>query len=267
MTPDTLLAWPDPANVSIRKNIYWQGTLPRGPRVTTVNKMLGLGVEGLISWSGKVERAACLEACAEVCASDETPDSPGDFVAAVLERLGKARAHQKELTKASDIGTAVHRMIQWKLRTELGEDAGAEPPMSDPATVAFMSWSDWWVHSGLKAVRVEQPVWDEEHFYAGTVDLIAEGDSGLELWDWKSSTGVYETHHIQVAAYVHAANRWAPIAPGGIVRLPKSLDGDLKVSIHRLGEMYGGKRLTQEQLFRVFLNNLSSYNLLCGEAA
>jgi hypothetical protein len=258
LSDDPATGWPDP--VTVKGSTY---KTPDGnfPRVTSVLKAYGGGTEGLISWSAKVERAACLEACAEVYAVG-VEGGPAEFAAAVESRLGAARAHQKLLVKAGDIGTSIHNMIQWTLRAEMGEDPGLKPTLSDPAELAFMSWSDWWKSKGLRAVRVEQPVWDAGLGYAGTVDLIAEGPAGLELWDWKSSAGVYETHHIQAAAYIHACQRWAPVSPGGIVHLPKSINDKLEATEHTIGKMYGGRTMTQEEMVLAFRACLGLYNML-----
>lgn len=260
MLKNQLLSWPDPVTIKGQNYLTPEGDFPR---VTGVLKAYGGGTEGLISWSAKAERTACLEACAEVYASPETPPGPAEFAAAVEARLGAARAHQKKLAKAAEIGTSIHAMIQWTLRGELGEDPGQKPILSDPAEVAFMSWQDWWRAKGRVPIRIEQPVWDPVLGYAGTVDLIAEGPDGLELWDWKSSAGVYETHHIQAAAYIHAANRWAPVRAGGIAHLPKDIDAkDLTVKEVAIGHMWGGRVLTQDEMMSAFRSALNLWNLL-----
>lgn len=250
-----------PAHVPIKGSRY---LTPAGdfPRVTTVLKAFGGGTEGLIKWSATEERKACLAACAEVYASPDTPVGPAEFVAAVEANLGPARQHQKVLAKAGEIGTSIHAMIQWTLRQELGEDPGQRPVLSDPAEVAVMSWSDWWRSKGLVPVRIEQPIWHPTLGYAGTIDLIAEGHDGLSLWDWKSSAGIYETHHMQAAAYVHAANLWAPVSPGGIVKMPKDINGDLSVTEVPIGHLYGGRVLSLEQLVAGFTHTLDLWNLL-----
>lgn len=257
----TLFPPMDAATISSKGFRHYKTPEGDFPSVTTVLKILGLGTEGLIAWSGREERKIVLAACAEVCADENTPDAPAEFVAAVEAHLGTARAHQRLLNKAAEIGTSIHEAIQWTLRVEIGEDPGPKPQLTDPAEVAFMSWSDWWASKGLRAVRVEQPIWNADEGYAGTIDLIAEGPEGLELWDWKSSAGVYEGHHIQAAAYVVAANRWAPVRPGGILHLPKDLNGDLEVKEHRIGDLYGGKKRTVEELFRAFCHTVALWNM------
>ena len=235
--------------------------------VTTVEKVLGLGVEGLISWSAKEERKACLEACAEVYAGDLAPNGPQEFADAVESRLGAARSHQKQLAKAAEIGTETHQRINWQMRTELGEDPGPAPGMSEAATWAWMAFDTFWKESGLRVVRTEQTVWHPTFKYAGSVDIIAEDvkgifGGGLGILDLKTSKGVYEAHHVQIASYREAASHWAPMQWGAIARLPK-VATDPNFEIVRQGDLYGGRKVTQEQLFDVFKSCLTIWNTLC----
>ena len=264
--------WPDSASIKIKGQKY---LTPEGdfPRVTTKLKTVGLGTEGLIKWSANLERAATLEAAGEVFASDANvpPMSTTDFLTAVASRLGQARQHQKALQKGGDIGTEVHSAIQRFLSAQMTGTKAASVPLSDPAAIAFQSWRVWWAEARLKPVRVEQVLWDPEWEYAGTADLIAECLSGSEYGpegqlivpDWKSSNGVYETYHLQLAAYVRAARRWVPgIMPGPIVRLPKDASKGLEVEVVTLGHMYDGRVLTLEQLLECFKAACTLHDIL-----
>jgi hypothetical protein len=257
-----LTGWPDASSATISSKGFRHYRTPDGnfPSVTTVLKTLGTGTEGLIKWSATEERKACLLAAAEVYAAGDA-DGPQAFADAVEAHLGAARSHQKILNKAGEIGTSIHEMIQWTLRTELGETAGPEPGLSDAALWGFMAWQDWWKASGLVPVRIEQPIWDPEIGYAGTIDLIAQGPNGLELLDWKTGKGIYEAYHLQVAAYAYAARRWAEVGRCRIVRLPKVI-GDPQFDVAELGDLYGGLRLEEPQLFAAFRCTLDLWNLL-----
>jgi hypothetical protein len=229
------------------------------PGVTSVLKVLGLGTEGLIKWSASEERKACLEAAGKVYGDwneNGLRAMPEGFVAAVEADLGPARSHQKQLAKAADIGTAAHAAISGWLTT--GKMSGDLP---DASLWAAMSFQDWWNESGLKVVRSEQPVWDIELGYAGTVDVIVEApDGSLGILDVKSSKSVYDTHHLQVAAYMHAARNWAPIQWGKIVRVPKTSD-ETRIEVKDLGDMYG-RKLTEGQLMEAFTAALTAWRVL-----
>ena len=244
--------WPDPRECTIKSGRSRTYATPQGEfgSVTTFLKVLGTSTDALVKWSANEERKAVLEACGEVYAA-ATDENPPEFVAAVEARIGPARSHQKMLSKAADIGSEIHEMIQWTLRSQLGEDAGPRPALQDQALWAFMSWEDWWKNSGLVPVRVEQPIWHAGIGYAGTIDLIAMGPLGLEVLDWKSGKGIYESYHLQVAAYRHAAEQWAPITRCRIVRVPKTIgDPDFDVAEH--GHLYGGRRMDQHEMMAAF---------------
>jgi hypothetical protein len=264
-------AWPEPGSLKIRnRNGAQFYDTPEGdmPRVTAVLKCAGLGTEGLIKWSANSERAAVLEAVGELLIT-----APGQFtVSAVENRLGKARAHQRLLAKAGDIGAEIHGRIQWHLQRELGLKVGPEPSLSSPAAIGFSSWRAWWVGAKRKPVRIEQPVWDPEWGYAGTIDLLSEALPGcpdtpagsLLLDDWKSSTGIYDTHHMQMAAYLRAANRWAVVVPGRLVHIPKTAGGSLEVVPHELGHLYDGRTLSLDELLAGFKAALTLWSLFVG---
>jgi hypothetical protein len=236
------------------------------PGVTTVEKIIGTGTNALIAWSANTERAACLEAACDVWANNLSFRDVAHFGQAIEAHLGKARQHVKLVSKAADIGTAAHAMIQWTLRQELGMPVGPKPELTDASEWAFMAWQDWWSGADLRPVRCEQTIWDLELGYAGSIDFIGEAADGqLEVWDWKTSKGVYDTHHVQVAAYCHAARNWAPIRAGGIVRIPKTVT-DPAFEVKRLGEMYGGKTLTEQQLMDAFRGALDCWKVLMGAA-
>ena len=270
------MSWPDAKLVKSTSRGY---NTPHGllPRVTTILKVLGLGTESLIRWSADLERDAVLEAAGEVYARGEhlTPD---EFTGQVKAKVGSVRQHQRKLSKAADIGSSIHEMIQWTLKGELGEEQGPKPRVPEEAAWAFMAWKAWWAGARLTPVRIEQPVYT--HTYAGTVDLIARTDEGvLEVWDWKSGKGIYESYHLQVAAYAAAASSFAgeQVRPGGIVRVPKVI-GDPDVQIKRAGDCtfdyrdrdgiahQGGKVFSNRELLEGFEAAFKLYDMFAKEA-
>lgn len=252
----SLAAWPDPLAVPLfnkGRARYYKTPEGEFPSVTTALKVLGLGQEGLIAWSAREERKACLAAAADVFAEDEHDGSPADFLARVENRIGVARQHQRQIAKAADIGTAIHQAINSYLRKQLGLPVPLfQGELEDAALVGFMSFEDWWKASGYTAIRTEQPVWSKELRAAGTADLIVSCPKrGLGLVDFKSSKGVYESMHVQVAAYADMARRWSDINWCEIVRFPKSLD-DPQFEVVPLGKLYGGKTASEPQLLDAF---------------
>lgn len=256
----TLLDWPDVLPIFKQQYRTPDGLLPR---VTTILKVVGTGKEFLMSWAAEMERRAALDAAAEVFAAGKA-DSPAVFAMQLEEHLGVARKHVKAVDEAADIGTQAHRMVQWQMISELGLDAGPMPELDERALWAYMSFQDYWKDSGLKVVRVEQSIWEPEIGYAGTIDVVAEDKNGIQgIIDLKTSKYLYDTHHLQVMAYLHAGRRFADLKWAKLVRLPKRTD-DPKFEVRDLGHLKD-RTLTEEQLMAVFKGAVTIYNALVSK--
>ena len=224
------------------------------PSVTNI--LSAVGKPALIGWAAKTERELCLSAACALW--DEAPVgvrmSAMAYRATLEARIGKQKAHQRELTKAGEIGTQVHGLIEWNIRKELGLPVKEQPKISDAAQWAFMAWEDWKKQANLRPLAAEQTVWSLRHGYAGTMDLLAEVDvvgAGrvTAVLDWKTGKAVYGEALLQNAAYVHALCEMTLATPpvhGLIVRLPKvESDPAFEVKHVQAGE--------QDELLQVFL--------------
>ena len=192
------------------------------PSVTTVLDIIAK--PGLGPWYAKEERRFFEAAMLEVLAKPGARD-PEYVLTAVAEAVSGIRAADREKQKAAAIGTAVHAGIEWQLRTMLGEDAGPEPTLPDPAVWAVESWKDWAKSVDLEPLTIERTVYCDDCRYAGTMDLYARVKGVLTVLDWKSGKAIYPEAFLQNIAYRHAAARLGmPSAQGLIVRLPKLVD-------------------------------------------
>lgn len=231
------------------------------PGATTVIKAaLGLSTEPLVSWAAKVEREACLEA-AESVYGVTGPETPvAKFVQRVKDRLGETRQHQKLLDRAADLGSAAHDMIRWTLTQELGQDPGAKPTLSEPSLRAYSAFQEYWRQAGLKAVRMEQPIYDLDWGFAGTIDIVVEHpERGMGVIDIKTSKAVYGEHHVQVASYLKAGRNFADLKWGEVVRLPKTAGDGFEVV--QLGKLYD-REVSEAGLLAVFRAALVVFNIL-----
>jgi hypothetical protein len=200
-----------------------------GASYPSVTHILGcIGKPALIAWSASTERAACTEAAADLyqewCAQLVPPQMPREsYLATLTARLGLVKAHQKELAKAGEIGTQIHKMIEWMMRTAIGADAGPKPVISDKALWAVMAFEDFAKSVNLKPVVIEHTVYSKVHQYAGTMDLLARVNGVLTLLDFKSGKAVYPESFLQSAAYSVALEEMGFALPASalILRLPK----------------------------------------------
>lgn len=200
------------------------------PSVTTILSVIGK--PALINWAANTERAMVIEAAAALWEDVPTTGkkmSRAAYVATLTERIGKTKAHQRELAKAGEIGSETHALIEWNLRRELGQVVGPEPRISGKALWAFMAYEDWRKSAGLVPRAIEQTVWSTRCGYAGTLDVLgtirlADGSSALAVLDWKTGKAIYPEARLQIAAYGRALVEMghAETLPHGvIVRLPK----------------------------------------------
>ena len=200
--------------------------LEPGLSVPSVTHVLScIGKPALIAWAANTERALVMDAAADLyldIAGTPVMSRPA-YVATLQGRVGKTKAHQKELGKAAEIGTQAHALIEWNIRQALKQQVGPEPKVLDAAQWAFMAYQDWAQSVSLKPLIIEQCVFSRVHGYAGTMDLLAEVNGVVTLVDFKTSKGIYAEAHLQTAAYRVALNEMGhgPVADALILRLPK----------------------------------------------
>lgn len=198
---------------------------PDGTFPSVTNVLQVIGKPALINWAAKEERTLVM-----ACSADLYLDCPSEkmsrmaWISTLEQRLGKQKAHQKILTKAGEIGSQAHALIEWTLRAKLCQQPGPTPAISDKALWAFSVFEKWAKRVNLVPILIEQTVYSTTHGYAGTMDLLAEVEGKLTLIDWKTGKAVYAEAHLQNAAYRHALREMGhgDAVQGIIVRLPKN---------------------------------------------
>lgn len=229
---------------------------PDGNRYPSVTAILGvISKPALVPWAAKMEREAVIRAAADL--NDDLPLSPKmtriAYLSTLDKRIGKTKAHIKELEKAANIGSEAHARIEWELKKELLQKVGPEPQCGEKSLWAFMAYEDWRKRSNFAPLLIEQTVWSNRYGYAGTMDWFGEIDHEGErirtVGDFKTGKAIYSEAMLQVAAYSHAliemGHADAPIA-GCIVRLPK-IETDPEFEVRFIPAEQ------QKALFKVFL--------------
>jgi hypothetical protein len=193
------------------------------PSVTHILQVIGK--PALINWAANQERTACVEAAADLYqdVAKTPPMSRATFIATLDGRIGKQKAHRKQLEKAGEIGSQIHALIEWNLRQQLGQKTGPEPRVVDDAQWGFMAFQDWSNSVRLKPIFIEQTVFSLQHGYAGTMDLLAEVNGVPTLVDFKSGKAIYAEAYLQNIAYQAALTEMGHLTAqaGLVVRLPK----------------------------------------------
>ena len=122
-----------------------------------------------------------------------------------LKRMGgrgPAVAFLKELPwakrdEAAIRGTDVHALAERLVH-------GEEVAVPEHLAAHVQGYVDWLDKSGAEALLTERPVASRQWRYAGTFDLIARLDGKTWLLDVKTSSGVYGSMALQLAAYGNA---------------------------------------------------------------
>jgi hypothetical protein len=196
------------------KSGRWYEIIPGDP-YPSVTTILGIVNKPAIGpWMAKMERLAVMSVAADmyeemnkalVARSNITRDV---YLSLLDSRIGKARAGQKDMEAAGEIGSQAHAMIEWQIRKDIGQKPGKAPDISERALWAFMAYEDWARSVELLPLRSEQVVFSHQHRYAGTMDLLAwvvrEGKRQLALIDFKTGKAVYSEAYLQLSAYRQA---------------------------------------------------------------
>ena len=153
--------------------------------------------------------------------------------------------------EAGDVGTLSHYLIECYLKKEEPELGDYSQNNIETATKVLESFKEWWVATGYSVVGVEAVMVSNRHKYGGTIDLVAQDkDKKTILIDFKTSSGVYPEHKIQVAAYEELMSEFdTPVDRVYILKLHKT-GGSCEPYYISDEEIYNGF-LVFESLLRV----------------
>jgi hypothetical protein len=106
-------------------------------------------------------------------------------------------AHKNKSKEAAGIGSQVHDMIEAKIKGK---------PFDRPDTLeaanAYEAFLKWEKENIAFWIETEQPIHDEDYWFAGTLDALAELKTGeIACIDFKTSKGHYDGFGMQLAAY------------------------------------------------------------------
>ncbi len=115
--------------------------------------------------------------------------------------------------KGSKVHAAIEELIDGHTLTMESQIVNPSTGVLEPLTLdeyqAIMSFVDWFKAVKPVVLGRELTVWNQEHQYAGTVDLLCTIDGELTIVDFKTSKAVWPSHRMQVSAYKHAQPKWA----------------------------------------------------------
>ncbi len=215
---DALLAVQDSIKLTTNHRYYVDGRPV--PGVTTIAKVLD--APALDAWRVRTQ----VEGTAR--AAYNNPPFPNEPVESYTVRLKAMAAEQYEADRvakeAADDGIQVHALIAWRLEKMMGKEA-PRPQVSEAAAFRESGWAHWAKDVRLKPLAVEAKLLHKTLRYCGTLDLLAEVEGRVGLWDYKRSSKVYESHRLQSSAYRMALESMGfdPM-PGFVLLMPEGQD-------------------------------------------
>ncbi len=134
----------------------------------------------------------------------------------------RGRDTSKIKDETAAIGTLAHYLIQCELAAITPDLRDFTPAQLDLAQHAVRSFHQWRAQHDLRVVLVEQPLVSERHRYGGTVDCYATVNGVPTLLDFKTSSGIWLEHKIQVSAYWRLlTEHHHPVRGVRILRIPR----------------------------------------------
>ncbi len=163
----------------------------------------GAWVPGVTTLIGKGLPKPALPYWAARTVAEWVADNPD--ITEDLKRMGgrgPAIAFLKEIPwqkrdEAAIRGTDVHALAERLVH-------GEEVEVPEHLSAHVQGYVDWLDQTGAEPLLTERAVASRQWQYAGTFDLIARLDGAVWLLDLKTSSGVYGSMALQLAAYANA---------------------------------------------------------------
>ena len=158
-------------------------------------------------------------------------------------------SHTREAQRSAEIGTQVHTYIDRLLKDE---DVNDIPDQLEPAIQGFLKWRrkyiDW------EYIGSELGVYSTKYAVAGTIDALFNTPDGYVIVDWKTSSGIYDSHAIQVSVYAEAFRDMTK---------KRKLAGAMVVRFGNSYPLVGNEK--DRTMPKVFTNRVETVHLTKGE--
>jgi len=117
-------------------------------------------------------------------------------------RLGLQGIDTNKYTdEAAMIGTLAHYLVECQLGEIEPDLVDYTPAQLERANLALGSFNAWLGGHTLKPSIVEGQLVSEKYHFGGTIDAYGLLDGVPTLLDFKTSSGIYDEHKFQTAAY------------------------------------------------------------------
>lgn len=193
--------------------------------VTTILSIIAK--PALIQWAAN-QSVAFLEAAMKKLAEETEPTKLAGAIAVNWANFLEAAktAHRKKKEAAGDVGSRVHEAIEVWIKT------GEIIELDEQGQKMFDNFKEWVEKNNVKILKSELHVHSKSMWIGGILDLVIEMDGSRLIADIKTSSGIYNEHFFQMAAYDMCLEEMGePKADGYLViNLKKTGEVDFKIS-------------------------------------
>ena len=152
-----------------------------------------LSKPALVPWAVNM----CVEYITKNCPLQDSMTGNPAYIVSKTDLDNAKRAHTAKKENAGDWGTRVHTACEvWSKTGELPTNESDSDIL--PSVLNFVSFIET---NGFKVLDVERSVWSKEWWIGGIFDLVLEKDGKVYIADIKTSSGIYDSHFIQMGAY------------------------------------------------------------------
>ena len=124
--------------------------------------------------------------------------------------------HYDVSQKAADAGTIAHRMVECFIHGKdvpTKEESTWDDDAKQKGEQALLNFIQWSESVKFEVLETELSLVSKTLDYGGTIDCVARVNGKKVLFDWKSGSGTYPDHIIQVEAYRHLYDEHFPNSP------------------------------------------------------
>ena len=178
-----------------------------GEKLTGVTTVLGVIAKPmLIPWAAGEVVKYIKENTERISMKDLVSEKKdyGYFVSEEMLELAR-KAHTAKKEKAGAWGEIVHKVIELWIKTgEVVTEVTIKCetyPVTPDHMKAVNHFTIWATQHNVKFIHSEQNVYSKEMWVGGIADLVIELDGKRLVGDIKTSSGIYNEHFFQAAAY------------------------------------------------------------------
>lgn len=128
----------------------------------------------------------------------------------------EGRDYRQTSEKAMTAGSIAHAMIESELKNKPFAMPEVDKEIISKAESAFLNWLEWKDRVKFELVYSEISLVSEEYQFGGTIDFIPSINGKLSIFDFKTGSGIYEDHLLQIKAYQKLAFENGIDVTGGV---------------------------------------------------